>query len=149
MTKNEALEEFLHSFEGSSGNKDGLVSWEEFKEYYAEISVTIESDDFFGMMLKRAWGLEPPVKKAVPYSEKVVDELLARIREAVAKRKSGLRGLGNVFKRMDSDNSGFLNEEELTLTLRAFGVDIDVNEAAIGQQFSKPTFSYRHSSPRF
>mmetsp|Transcript_8014 Transcript_8014/g.21040 ORF Transcript_8014/g.21040 Transcript_8014/m.21040 type:complete len:405 (-) Transcript_8014:1690-2904(-) len=83
------------------------------------------------MMLKRAWGLEPPVKKAVPYSEKVVDELLARIREAVAKRKSGLRGLGNVFKRMDSDNSGFLNEEELTLTLRAFGVDIDVNEAGI------------------
>lgn len=44
MSKEEALQEFLHGFEGSHGNRDGKVTLDEWIKYYEEVSVSIDSD---------------------------------------------------------------------------------------------------------
>ncbi len=60
ISEDEALRQFLDAFD--SGDKDGLVSFEEFLEYYTNLSASIENDYEFGSMLRTAWNLDdmPP-----------------------------------------------------------------------------------------
>jgi Ca2+-binding EF-hand superfamily protein len=55
MTKEEALQEFLNSFEGTEGNRDGKVTLDEWVRHYEEVSVSIDSDDYFGTMMSTTW----------------------------------------------------------------------------------------------
>jgi Ca2+-binding EF-hand superfamily protein len=47
------LLEFLNGFDG--GNKDGIVTPAEFEAYYADVSASIDSDDYFELMMRNAW----------------------------------------------------------------------------------------------
>ena len=55
MTKQEALKEFLAMFEGKKGNHDGMVTLKEWMAYYEEVSMWIDSDDYFGLMMVNTW----------------------------------------------------------------------------------------------
>lgn len=44
-TVDQILEEYLSNFEGTAGNRDGEVTWNEFLGYYEELSMGIPSDD--------------------------------------------------------------------------------------------------------
>uniref|UniRef100_A0A1A9WMZ5 EF-hand domain-containing protein n=1 Tax=Glossina brevipalpis TaxID=37001 RepID=A0A1A9WMZ5_9MUSC len=57
-TEDEILTEFLHTFEGGRGNEDGQVTKEEFTNYYASISASIDSDEYFEVMMKKAYVLQ-------------------------------------------------------------------------------------------
>ena len=46
-TKEEIVREFLNSFDGSRGNKDGVLTWDEFVDYYGDWSMAIPSDEYF------------------------------------------------------------------------------------------------------
>lgn len=52
----DAIKEFLGSFEGEGGNGDGIVTKQEFDDYYAGVSGSIDDDDFFGVMMDQSWG---------------------------------------------------------------------------------------------
>jgi Ca2+-binding EF-hand superfamily protein len=52
-TIEEALKEFIGQWEGC--DKDGIVSLEEFEDYYKEISASIDGDDYFELMMRNAW----------------------------------------------------------------------------------------------
>jgi calcyphosin len=74
-TKNEVFREFLDNFDG--GEKDGtvgcapIIRWtvgftalfvlrpqvtpEEFERYYATLSASVDSDDYFELMIRNAW----------------------------------------------------------------------------------------------
>ena len=52
-TKAAVLREFLDTFDG--GEKDGKVYPNEFKRYYANISASIDDDDYFELMIRNAW----------------------------------------------------------------------------------------------
>jgi Ca2+-binding EF-hand superfamily protein len=55
-TKVEILEELLNNFEtGVGAVKDGKVTLEEFENYYANISASIENEDYFELMIRNAW----------------------------------------------------------------------------------------------
>jgi Ca2+-binding EF-hand superfamily protein len=70
-TENEILREILDAFDGGLGkslpskdkNKsknikgDGIVTLDEFCEYYANISASIDDDDYFELMIRNAWHL--------------------------------------------------------------------------------------------
>jgi len=43
-TKEEIFTEFLCNFEGARGNGDGVVTWNEFYDYYGDLSMSIPSD---------------------------------------------------------------------------------------------------------
>jgi calcyphosin len=53
-TANEVLREFLDTFD-IGGVVDGKVTKEEFVNYYANIGASIDSDDYFELMIRNAW----------------------------------------------------------------------------------------------
>jgi Ca2+-binding EF-hand superfamily protein len=56
-TKDEILNDFLNSFDGVKGNNDGVISKDEWKEYYTDLSVSIPSDDYFVQMMESVWNI--------------------------------------------------------------------------------------------
>jgi hypothetical protein len=49
----QVLREFLDTFD--SVKPDGVVTPEEFLNYYSNVSATIDSDDYFELMMRNAW----------------------------------------------------------------------------------------------
>jgi Ca2+-binding EF-hand superfamily protein len=52
-TKAAIMREFLDTFD--QGDKDGKVYPSEFKRYYANVSASIDDDDYFELMIRNAW----------------------------------------------------------------------------------------------
>jgi Ca2+-binding EF-hand superfamily protein len=64
-TEDEILAEFLDTFEqhhalhtGDSRGRNNTVTFEEFTEYYANISCSIDDDRYFDQMIRTAWNLD-------------------------------------------------------------------------------------------
>ena len=53
-SKEAVLMEFLAGFD-VGGTKDGMVTREEFANYYTQISSSIDRDDYFELMIRNAW----------------------------------------------------------------------------------------------
>ena len=54
--------EFLETFEmhhniKNPGSRDGIVTFEEFTEYYTNVSASIDRDDYFALMMNNSWNL--------------------------------------------------------------------------------------------
>ena len=56
MTEDEVFLEFLQNF--GDKNNDGKITKEEWLEYYAAVSSSIDNDDHFVQLMKAAWKLE-------------------------------------------------------------------------------------------
>lgn len=56
-TRDEVLKEILMAFEGGKKNseKDGIVDRKEFQDYYANVSASIDNDEYFELMIRNAW----------------------------------------------------------------------------------------------
>lgn len=52
-TKEDVLKEFMKVWE--THKADGIVTIEEFEDYYKDISASIDSDDYFELMIRNAW----------------------------------------------------------------------------------------------
>jgi len=52
-TPDEVLVEFMSQWEG--GVKDGHVTKDEFLDYYKDVSASIDTDDYFELMIRNAW----------------------------------------------------------------------------------------------
>jgi calcyphosin len=64
-TTSQVLREFLDNFDVNSTNvKDGKVAKEEFINYYANLSASIDNDDYFELMMRNAWHLSGGVGAA-------------------------------------------------------------------------------------
>ena len=47
--------EFLNNFDGSRGNNDGKVSWNEWIDYYSDLSMSPPSEEYFVRMMESTW----------------------------------------------------------------------------------------------
>lgn len=61
-TEEEALSEFLDTFElhyslAHPESRDRKITYDEFIEYYTNISMSIEDDRYFELMMTNAWNL--------------------------------------------------------------------------------------------
>jgi len=81
-TKEEIVAEFLNSFDGCQGNDDGIVTKEEWYEYYTDLSVSIPSDDYFIQMMESTWNIcededdDAYLEKISQYTSYVHDQLI-------------------------------------------------------------------------
>lgn len=62
-TSDQILVEFLETFEAhhnikNGSDADGIVTLEEFVEYYKNISVSIDNDDYFALVMNNSWNLK-------------------------------------------------------------------------------------------
>ncbi|KAJ1423524.1 hypothetical protein B484DRAFT_315850, partial [Ochromonadaceae sp. CCMP2298] len=53
-TAADVLAEFLETFE-VGGEKDGVVTRNEFENYYANVGASIDNEDYFELMIRNAW----------------------------------------------------------------------------------------------
>ena len=54
-SKEQILSEFLSQFEGTSGKKNGVVTKDEFFDYYTDVSMSCPSDEYFVRMMESTW----------------------------------------------------------------------------------------------
>ena len=54
MTDEQVFREFLENFD-VGGEKDGVVTPNEWENYYANVSSSIDNDDYFELMIRNAW----------------------------------------------------------------------------------------------
>lgn len=54
-TREEILGEFLDGFDGMRGNNDGVVTNQEWTDYYSDLSMSIPSDEYFVRMMESVW----------------------------------------------------------------------------------------------
>jgi calcyphosin len=52
-TKKEAMKEFMAQWDRHNG--DGCVTYEEFEDYYKDLSASIDGDDYFELMIRNSW----------------------------------------------------------------------------------------------
>lgn len=69
-TEDEILMEFLETFEahftsmpGNEDARDGIIDKKEWLEYYSNVSMSIDKDDYFILMMTNAWNLDNKVSK--------------------------------------------------------------------------------------
>ena len=53
MSKNDILGEFMEQWD--TKEKDQKVTFEEFVEYYNDVSASVDEDDYFELMMRNAW----------------------------------------------------------------------------------------------
>jgi hypothetical protein len=64
-TEEEILAEFLDTFEdhycdmaGQADSRDGIISMPEWLEYYNNVSMSIDTDEYFAVMMNSTWNLD-------------------------------------------------------------------------------------------
>lgn len=64
-TEDEILMEFLDTFEdhfcdmkGNEDSRDGKITMPEWLEYYNNVSMSIDNDEYFTLMMTNAWKLD-------------------------------------------------------------------------------------------
>jgi len=64
-TEDEILGEFLDTFEdhfndvkGNPDSRDGTISHQEWCEYYNNVSMSIDRDDYFTLMMNNTWNMD-------------------------------------------------------------------------------------------
>lgn len=55
ITPQQATNEMLSCFESGSSDVDGKVTWSEFLDYYKGISISIDDDNYFELMIRNSW----------------------------------------------------------------------------------------------
>eukprot|EP00831_Metopus_contortus_P032379 TRINITY_DN2616_c0_g1_i3.p2 TRINITY_DN2616_c0_g1~~TRINITY_DN2616_c0_g1_i3.p2 ORF type:complete len:250 (+),score=45.74 TRINITY_DN2616_c0_g1_i3:434-1183(+) len=124
-SKEEILGEFLSNFEGAKGNKDGIITKQEFFDYYNDLSMSISSDDYFVQMIESAW-MMTECEEDLVYKERL-DELIRAIRLkllnlAPSQDEFMLRKL---FKDFDLNQSGNLTVDELQAMMFKMGIAVE------------------------
>ena len=56
MSEKQILTEFMSQWD--TLKKDGIVTFDEFVEYYRDVSASIDRDDYFELMIRNAWHIE-------------------------------------------------------------------------------------------
>lgn len=56
-TKDQILSDFLSNFEGkrSATSGDGIITKDEFCDYYTDLSMSVPSDEYFVRMMESTW----------------------------------------------------------------------------------------------
>jgi Ca2+-binding EF-hand superfamily protein len=154
------LNEFIETFEAhhnliAGEEADHIVTKDEFLEYYENVSISIDDDKYFELMMNNAWKINNAAttkndikgwtnkeeeKVNVKEAYKTFDssnnknltgaeKILDKFRKACNSRGGkGIIGLARQFKIFDDDNSKSLEFPEFTKALRDYKLDISQTE---------------------
>lgn len=80
-TRDEILGEFLNNFDGPRGNNDGTLTWEEFYDYYSDLSMSTPSDEYFVRMMESTWQI--PEHDDSEITKQTVKHLYTEVRSRI------------------------------------------------------------------
>lgn len=127
-----ALRAFLNGFEGRAGDRDGVITLDEWMDYYEEVSASIDNDDAFCAMMATTWSSikgahgKPAVcfvaKKELDALEKVIFEFSYRRKGGSSQSQEKL--INDAFKLFDENGSGQIDRSEFLKAMERFGVPV-------------------------
>ena len=125
-TKEEVIEEFLDSFDGAKGNDDGVITKQEWDDYYTDLSMSLPSDEYFVRMMESVWGLMEDEDSEV--NQDHIRELVKLVRERLLKmsnQSSDEYILRKVFNYFDANESGNITMDELAAMLAKLQISVE------------------------
>jgi Ca2+-binding EF-hand superfamily protein len=128
-TAKQAVQEFLNVFEGEGGDKNNVVSRQEWHDYHTGLSANIDHDDEFGIMMSNNWGIE-----YVPKAE--VEKIMQIIRDKAAQKggdKNPKRKAAEMFKFFDTNGTNTIDYKEFCKAMESFSSGL--NEKALKTLF--------------
>ena len=121
-TERQVLEEFLATFEMAlSDVPDGIVTMDEFMEYYSCVSASIDNDDYFEQMMNSSWNVKGDAAQYKTYAKAT---LIDETRPATATRgaagqgvykgfaKGKVSGKATMYSGVQSADNPFMNNRE-------------------------------------
>lgn len=125
-TKEQIFGEFLASFEGAKGNKDSVITKEEFTDYYTDISMSIASDDYFVEMMQNEWMIMED--ESLPLLKEKTQELIKTIRmklQSLTKGNQTEYFLRKLYRQYNTTKSGYINISELEAIVLGLGISVE------------------------
>jgi Ca2+-binding EF-hand superfamily protein len=118
------LTEFLNNFDGFSGNNDGVVTREEFFDYYTDISMNLPGDEYFVRMMESTW--QCPEDDSDPFLKTTVAMLLKEVRARVLElTKNDPKLLKKIHSDFDLNQSGTLTIDEVTNMIAKLKISVE------------------------
>lgn len=125
-TEEEVLLDFLQSFErpinpnsktkNPHGSRDGLVTLDEFIEYYQNVSSSIDEDDYFELMIRNAWHIsggqgqyENTTNRRILVTDIHGNQTIQELKDDIRMKKDDAKEMLENLKRQGIDNIAFIN----------------------------------------
>jgi Ca2+-binding EF-hand superfamily protein len=154
ISEEEALKEFIDTFQETYNylcgtETNNIVTIEEFMEYYENVSMTIDEDEYFEYLLNNVWNLgldikykneikKPNIEEKAeePINEEIKEDLNAKQEQALIKFVEEIKKLGTtslislmrLFKLNDINNTKDLEFYEFSKSLHEFETDLSDEE---------------------
>lgn len=132
-TSDQIMVEFLEGFKdhstGVSPGIPGVVTWDNWVEYYRGVSASIVDDDYFVYMMEQAWRITESSKigSDVPLEliHKIENVLREKIRQKTTPTAAESETLRKAFKHFDIDDSQSVSYAEFLFALERFGIVLE------------------------
>ena len=125
-SKEEVVKEFLNSFDGAKGDNDGIITRQEWDDYYTDLSMSLPSDDYFVQMMESVWGVSEDEDSEV--NQDHIRELTKLIRERLLKKSNQSSDeyvLRKIFNYFDTNQSGNLTIDELAAMMAKLEISVE------------------------
>lgn len=123
-SREQILTDFLSNFEGAKGNRDGILTKQEFFDYYTDLSMSCPSDEYFVRMMESTWQV-PEEDNSVALRQ-TVQLLLTEVRNRVLElARSDPKLFKKVFSDFDLNQSGHLTIDEVTNMIAKLKISVE------------------------
>lgn len=123
-TREEILADFLNNFDGARGNNDGIVTKQEWDDYYTDLSMSTPSDEYFVRMMESTWQVPEEENSAV--TQQTVSHLLREVKSRVWElARQNPEFLRKIFNDFDLNQSGHLTIDEITNLVAKLKISVE------------------------
>jgi len=125
-TKQEIFEDFLAGFEGVKGNDDGKITWNEWLDYYTDLSMSITDDLYFVRMMESVWQF--PEDEEASVTKDQINQLVATLRHKLldfSNQSQDEYVLRQIFKEFDINQSNTLTADELSAMMVKLQISVE------------------------
>ena len=123
-TRDEILQDFLNNFDGARGNNDGVVTRQEWDDYYTDLSMSTPSDEYFVRMMESTW--QVPEEENSQVTQQTVSHLLREVKSRVWElARQNPQFLQKIFNDFDLNQSGHLTIDEVTNLVAKLKISVE------------------------
>lgn len=125
-SREEVIAEFLDSFDGAKGNNDGIITKEEFLDYYSDLAISCPTEEYFVRMMEQTWGISEDEESPV-FKDKVKHIIQMMRHRLLDLSNSHLEEfqLRQIFRDFDTNQSGTITIDELAAMCAKLGICVE------------------------